>query len=162
MARSEGQRKSKLQENRAAKELGGYVQKASGASDFAKGDVRKAGDLRVECKTTSKKEFSLKFSDLLKIQDEAMKGGAEDWVFQIEFQGQMGQNQKLAVMLWGTYEAVGGIKPTSPVREATSKTLTIKKTDYNWDLILWTCEGRTMFLIICPWYDYLNRKERNG
>lgn len=162
MPKTEVQRKSRLQEQRAAKELGGYVQKASGASTFAKGDVRKFGELRVECKTTSKQEYSLKFSDLLKIQDEALKAGAEDWVFQVEFQGQMGQNQKVAIMLWGTYEVVGGIYP-SDTRTTDLKSVTIKKTDYNWYNLLWTSDGRHMKLIVCPWYDYLNLREKaNG
>lgn len=101
--RSRGQIKSKMQERRAAEDLGGRVQKGSGSSDFAKGDVRKAGDLRLECKTTSKKSYSLKLSDIQKIQLEALKGGLEDWAMQIEFQGQLGQNKKVAVIDWHTY-----------------------------------------------------------
>ena len=110
--KSQGQRKSQLQEKRAAKDLGGRVQPGSGASEFAKGDVRKAGQLRVECKTTGYRSYSLKLDDIIKIQSEAMNGGAEDWAMQIEFQGSVGNNKKVAVIDWYSYldliERAGG------------------------------------------------------
>jgi hypothetical protein len=52
-------RKSVLQERRAAEAIGGRVQPGSGAPEFYKGDVRKAGELRVECKTTSAQSYAL-------------------------------------------------------------------------------------------------------
>lgn len=95
-------RKSLLQERRAAEDLGGRVQPGSGAPEFWKGDVRKAGDVNVECKTTSKKSYSLSLSDLEKIKAEALMGGGEGWAFQIEFQGST-SNKKFAVIDWQEY-----------------------------------------------------------
>ena len=99
---SNQRKRSKLQEKRIAEDLDGRVQKASGATDFAKGDVRADG-LRVEAKTTSKKSYSLKQSEILKIREEALTGGADEWAMQIEFQGQAGVNTKIAVIDWYTY-----------------------------------------------------------
>lgn len=101
--RSDGQRKSRLQETRIAKDIGGRRQKASGATDFAKGDVRKQGEIRVEAKTTGARTFILKLSDVSKIREEALLGGAEDWAMQVEFQGQMGANRKLAIIDWNRF-----------------------------------------------------------
>lgn len=101
--RSAGQRKSRLQENRIAKDIGGRRQKASGATDFAKGDVRKQGDIRVEAKTTGARTFILKLSDVNKIREEALLGGAEEWAMQVEFQGQMGANRKFAIIDWNRF-----------------------------------------------------------
>lgn len=61
-------------------------------------------DLRMECKTTSKKTFTLKLDELLKITTEALMGGLESWVFQIEFQGQAGMNRKFAVIDWAWFD----------------------------------------------------------
>jgi len=102
VAKSYGQRRSKLQENRIAADVGGRRQSGSGSSDFAKGDVRKQGDLRVEAKTTSSKSYALKASEIAKINGEAAMAG-EDWAMQIEFQGQMGRNRKVAVIDWQTF-----------------------------------------------------------
>ena len=101
--RSFGQRKSRLQERRAAADLGGSVQPGSGAMEFAKGDVRVAGEIRAECKTTSKKTYILKLAELQKIQQEALMGRLEESVLQVEFQGQVGQNHRYAVIPWASY-----------------------------------------------------------
>lgn len=58
-------RVSNKQERRTAKEVRGELVKASGATDHDKGDV-KAEDIRVECKTTSKKSYRLQSEDLRK------------------------------------------------------------------------------------------------
>jgi hypothetical protein len=85
MAKTPQQRRSRLQERRIAEEIGGREQPASGAAWNAKGDVRKLGELRVEAKYTEKNYYVLKLADLLKIRDEALLGGAEQWAFQVEF-----------------------------------------------------------------------------
>ena len=102
--KSFSQRRSQLQEKRLAEEIGGRVQPASGAMDFAKGDVRIAGVVRIECKTTSKASYILKVAELKKIQNEALLGGDDDWAMQIEFQGQAGLNKRVAVIDWYAYE----------------------------------------------------------
>ena len=72
---SYSRRRSMAQERRAAADVGGRVQIASGATPFAKSDVRKMVELRVECKTTRKALFSLKRDDILKLRKEAISQG---------------------------------------------------------------------------------------
>lgn len=95
-------KRSQLQERRIADDLGGQVQKNSGATDFAKGDVRVQGQLGVEAKHTSKKSFTLSLADIMKIRNEALARG-ESWVMQVEFVGQAGMSQKVAVLNWDEY-----------------------------------------------------------
>lgn len=95
-------RKSVLQERSVAQDVGGKLQPGSGAPQFYKGDVRKAGDLRVECKTTGSKAFSLKLGEIEKIKGEALMGGAEGWAMQVEFSGQP-TKKKFAVIDWQEY-----------------------------------------------------------
>lgn len=80
-----------------AEELNGRVQVASGATRFEKGDVRVRGNVRAECKTTSKSSYTLKLAELKKIQNEAISGGLEVPVMQIEFQGP-GGGREVAVL----------------------------------------------------------------
>ncbi len=94
-------RQSVLQERRAAEDVGGRPQPGSGAPAFYKGDVRAAGDIRVECKTTAAQSFKLNLSDLEKIKAEAFRGNDPDWAMQIEFQTGSG-NKKFAVIDWQT------------------------------------------------------------
>lgn len=95
-------RKSALQERRAAEDLGARVQPGSGAPAFYKGDVRKQGDLRVECKTTSKKAYALKLSEIEKIKSEALMGGDDSWAMQIEFQTATA-GKRFAVIDWNLF-----------------------------------------------------------
>lgn len=95
-------RGSVLQERRVAADLGGRVQPGSGAPEFHKGDVRKAGEIRVECKTTSTKGYRLTLAEIQKIQGEALTGGDEGWAMQIQFQGQF-TNKKVAVIDWDEF-----------------------------------------------------------
>lgn len=113
MARSPEQRASRLQERRAAKSLGGHTTSASGATDSPsqKGDVRKQGQLRLECKTTSQRSYSLKRADWQKIVSQAGMFG-EMPVMQIEFQGEGGFNTKLAVIDWNWFEQLQLLQPT--------------------------------------------------
>lgn len=57
-------------EKKVASSIGGRVQPASGALPFAKGDVRKKGVVRVECKATRHKQYPLKLEELRKITSE--------------------------------------------------------------------------------------------
>ncbi len=102
------QKRSRLQERRIADDIGGREQPGSGAPWSAKGDVRKTGDLRVEAKTTSAKTFILKLREILKIRDEALSGGVEDWAMQVEFQDPLGRNKKVAVIDWDRFLELRG------------------------------------------------------
>lgn len=81
--KSSAQKRSQKQEKQAAKRYGGQVQPASG-SGAAKGDVRDAGHIRMECKYTSAASYSLRLDTLKKIESEASTG--EDPVLELEFQ----------------------------------------------------------------------------
>jgi hypothetical protein len=85
MAKSRQQKRSQLQEKRIAADLGGRTQPGSGSFWGAKSDVRKQGQIRCEAKYTAKKKYTLKLADLLKIKDEAIRGGLETPVMQVEF-----------------------------------------------------------------------------
>ena len=100
MPKSPQQKRSRLQERRIAEDIGGREQPASGASWSAKGDARKTGDLRVEAKFTEKDHYTLKLADLLKIRDEALRGSAEHWAFQVEFTA---YRQKWAILDFGLW-----------------------------------------------------------
>lgn len=63
--------KSKVQEKRLAKRLGGNRQKGSGALRHHKGDV-KTQELLMECKRTDKESMSIKKEWLAKITREAL------------------------------------------------------------------------------------------
>ena len=77
---------SQKQEKHAAEDVGGKVQAGSGNVRLGGGgDVRKQGTLRIECKYTEKSHFDLKLSELRKIQRQALRGGLEIPVMQLEF-----------------------------------------------------------------------------
>lgn len=79
-------KKSLLQEKRTAKEFGGRTRgKASGASPFAKGDV-KTPEYLVENKFTDKDHFILKWSVWEKIAKEALKEGFRTPLIQLDIQ----------------------------------------------------------------------------
>lgn len=83
---SRQKRISQQQEKNAAKDIGGRLTAGSGAAKFSGGgDVRKAGELRIECKYTEKDYFVLEHKVLKKIQMEALKGGLETPVLQLTF-----------------------------------------------------------------------------
>lgn len=117
MAKSKNQRRSRLQEKRIAEEVGGRVQAGSGASWRAKSDVRKLGELRVEAKFTSQNEYKLKLADWLKIRDEAISGGLETPVMQIEFVFGAIQRYKLAVMDYRLFRHWHGFAVTKTIQQ---------------------------------------------
>jgi hypothetical protein len=92
--KTDNQKRSQKQEKAAAKRLGGRIQPASGAGP-AKGDVRADWSARVECKLTRASSFTLKLSQLEKIEREAAP--PEKPIFEIEFQG-VTPNKRYAVI----------------------------------------------------------------
>lgn len=71
---SKSHRRAPKQEREVAHRVGGRVTPASGARDV-KGDVRVKGVLRIECKTTKNKSFSVTQEMLDKIEEAACSGG---------------------------------------------------------------------------------------
>lgn len=83
---SRQKRISQRQEKFAAQDVGGHTTAGSGAAKTSGGgDVRKAGELRIECKYTEKDFFVLELAVLKKIQMEALRGGMEQPVLQLTF-----------------------------------------------------------------------------
>lgn len=83
--KSEGQKRSQAQERRLEKAFDGQRAAASGAFWSRKGDVRGEKYL-IEAKTTAAKSFSLKSSELKKIETEALLVGRVP-VFCVEMSG---------------------------------------------------------------------------
>jgi len=73
---------SDAQEKMNARRVGGRRTIASGSTPVDKGDV-KAADLRMECKSTEKKSYALKLSELKEIEAHCRDG--EIPVFTIEY-----------------------------------------------------------------------------
>jgi len=154
---SYSRRRSMAQERRAAADVGGRVQIASGATPFAKSDVRKMGELRVECKTTRKALFSLKRDDILKLRKEAISQGLEMWVFQVEFQKSAGFTKKLAVLDAAWFKQLGGkITETHCVYGKSSPLSSLVRYDLDWE---WVRPGSPvinhLFLTVCSWEEFL-------
>ena len=76
-------KKSRLQEERVAKEIGGKVHVNSGATPFQKGDCS-TEDWLVSCKQTRHASFSLTLRDLKEIEGQARKVGKLPVMF-VEF-----------------------------------------------------------------------------
>jgi len=81
--RTDHQRRSKLQEKRAAKDYNGSVTPGSGNQWHSKADVH-TDKLLVECKTTTKQSYSLKIADFVKLYYQAVLENKTP-VFEIEF-----------------------------------------------------------------------------
>jgi len=99
--------RSPKQEKEAADRLGGRPTRGSGCGND-KGDVSVDGVLRLECKTTEKKSFSLKRETVLKIEQEALEKNQVP-AMEVEFIDSKGN--KIAhcavVPLWVLEELVG-------------------------------------------------------
>jgi hypothetical protein len=94
-----GKRISKQQEKRAAADLGGRTQAASGGTRLGGGgDVRLIGDTLIECKVTEKHEYTVKKDELLKLWKQATIR-LETPVFQFAFRSKLGRLDKYAVIM---------------------------------------------------------------
>lgn len=82
---NDARKRSNDQEKRAAKRNEARIQPGSGSLSGAKSDVLKEGEMRMECKHTTKSSISLKQEWLRKVAKEAAAG--EIPVLEIEFQG---------------------------------------------------------------------------
>lgn len=77
--------RSRAQEDRTARQLGGTRNSGSGNGPWRKGDVRTSRFL-IECKTTTKKSYSLRAADLRDAQRQALFEN-RTMVFDVEMQG---------------------------------------------------------------------------
>lgn len=71
MLRTNHQKRSRLQERRAAEQYGGSVSPGSGNGWIRKADVR-TPDYLIECKTTLKNSYSIKRDDWVKLQNQGL------------------------------------------------------------------------------------------
>ena len=102
MGFSRNKHASKKQEKSIAADVQGRTQPGSGSSPLYKGDVRVIGERLTEAKTTTKDSYRLSIDTIDKVRAEAAMNG-EDWDMQIQFQRQMGQHRKVAVLDWDRY-----------------------------------------------------------
>ena len=107
--------KSKKQEKRVAKEVGGNTTPASGAFWSAKADVRSKLFL-IECKTTEKDFYALTYTTWNKIYNEALKDGMKIPVMCVDLNN---GRDKIAVL--STYD-LGNFCPPCSAYEAIQKT----------------------------------------
>lgn len=115
---------SQRQEKRAADDLGAKVEANSGATKFGGADGRLVGKIRIECKFTEQSTYSLQLEDLDKLRKQAIIGGLEDPVFQLEF-----KRQKLIVAIvpyepeWHVIPSTGTGKKSISIRVAELRSL---------------------------------------
>lgn len=157
-----GRRQKKIstrQERRAAQDVGGRTQPASGALPMAGGDVRKRGELRVECKYTDKDYYVLELAVLEKVKLQAIKGGLEAPVLQLGFRDQYGRLDLYAVVPWNPS------KPRPSLRiETTARSTRIQHAFLRLHLV----NNATLQVTFLPspdfevmhWQDYLNQQEQ--
>lgn len=105
---------SKQQENKAAEDIGGRTQAASGATKFGGADVRSLGKYRVECKFTTKRSYTLKLVELEKLKKQA-NSVLEYPIFQFCFRSHLGKLENpYAVIPWDSkLEASNELRVTS-------------------------------------------------
>jgi hypothetical protein len=95
---NDNQRRSTEQEKKAEQRYGARRQPASGALPHAKADLRDPGRVRVECKFTRAKSYTLKLEDLKKLERE--RTGDEHPVFEIEFQSEKPFKRYVVIPQW--------------------------------------------------------------
>jgi len=98
-----GRRQKKIssrQEKFTAQDVGGRMMPASGAMPNAGADVRKMGELRIECKYTDKDFYSLELLILEKVKLQAIKGGLEAPVLQLGFRNHLGHQELYCIIPW--------------------------------------------------------------
>lgn len=83
--KTDSQKRSIKQEKSVARRTGGRTTPGSGNQPGAKGDVRAVASSVTECKCTTRKSFTLKLADLMKIENASHAG--ENPIMEIEFQG---------------------------------------------------------------------------
>lgn len=103
--RNDNRERSLAQEKKAEQRYGARRQPASGAMPHSKSDLRDSGRIRVECKFTRAKSFTLKLEELKKLERE--KTGDEHPVFEIEFQAEKPFKRYVVIPQWLYSHLVG-------------------------------------------------------
>lgn len=112
---------SRQQEKRAANDIGGKTQAASGATKFGGADVRVQGKYRVECKFTNKSSYILKLTELEKLKKQA-NASLEYPIFQFCLRSHLGKLEKpYAVIPW-----VNSLDPSIEIK-ALSKQVSLSR-----------------------------------
>lgn len=93
-------RMSQMQEKRTAADLGGRTQAASGATRLGGGGDVRGSNKRIECKYTERGSYSLKYDELKKVREQAIKL-LETPVLQFAFL-RAGKMDLYAVVQWDT------------------------------------------------------------
>lgn len=105
-------KRSKVQEAKTARALGGRITKASGSGEHEKGDVRLQRVARIECKTTKASSFRVTREMLDKIEMQALAAG-EFPAMVIEIDNDTNPREVAVVPMWvlrGLVESDDGVR----------------------------------------------------
>lgn len=105
------------QEKKANQELGSKMMPASGALLHGGGDGRLPGKIRLECKYTEADKYILKLDDLIKLRTQAVKGGLEEPIFQVEFKGTTKGKYAIVLAKDGNFKSSEGITVVQQVKQ---------------------------------------------
>lgn len=148
-------KKSKAQENKVAKDLGGKTILASGALWFAKGDVRSKHFL-VECKTTGKSFYSLSASTWEKIYLEATKDGLRIPVMCVTLEK---TEKNLAVLRSGDLRGMLHQEPTIHYQNekvCSNYPISVRVTTEGCRFKLKNSRGKPFDIVTILWEDFLS------
>jgi hypothetical protein len=98
-------KRAKRTELEIAEDIGGKAQKASGALPWAKGDVRKRGEHRIEAKTTKTKSYHVTRKELDKIRGECAFGEKPAFVISFVNPGTLREEDKWVLQPYGDWHA---------------------------------------------------------
>jgi hypothetical protein len=98
-------KRAKRTELEIAEDIGGKAQKASGALPWAKGDVRKRGEHRIEAKTTKTKSYHVTRKELDKIRGECAYGEKPAFVISFVNPGTLREEDKWVLQPYGDWHA---------------------------------------------------------
>lgn len=98
-------KRAKRSEEEIADSVGGRRQKNSGALPWAKGDVRKKGELRIEAKTTKSKQYIVTRRELDKIRGECGLGEKPAFVIVFVNPGTLREEDKWVLIPYEDWHA---------------------------------------------------------
>lgn len=98
-------KRARRTEKGIAEDVGGKQQKNSGALPWAKGDVRKKGELRIESKTTRSKQYTVTRRELDKIRGECGLGEKPAFVITFVNRGTLREEDKWVLIPYEDWRA---------------------------------------------------------